>query len=413
MTKLTEKYRTDVALIRYGIISPLITGTWSGESHAAFFREAAARSYIMPDGHEKTFSPYTIYRWYLDYTKFGFDVLKIKSRGDNGRFRKIDGDIAEQIIYLKKEYPRLPATLIRQKLLDNGTIREEDLSLSTVNRFINSNFNKVNSSQKYEMKRYEREHINEVWCGDSSVGPYIKENGEKRRVYIIALIDDASRFIIGADVFYNDNFISLMKVIRSSVSKYGRPKVFNFDNGSNYKSHQMKLLAARIGTTIHYCAPRTPVAKAKIERWFRTMKDQWMAGINYNDYHSLDELRVSLMKYVQQYNNTVHSALNGKTPQNRFFEESSLIVRMTDSQIEKAFLLEIERRVSPDSVVTIDNKEYEVDSKYAGRRLNIRYSSDLNEVYACDRTTGEYEKIHILDKHTNSIIRRKVRMAGD
>ena len=48
------------------------------------------------------------------------------------------------------------------------------------------------------MRRYERPHINEVWCGDSSAGPYLKTaDGKKHRVYVIALIDDASRFILG------------------------------------------------------------------------------------------------------------------------------------------------------------------------------------------------------------------------
>lgn len=82
------------------------------------------------------------------------------------------------------------------------------------------------------MRRYERPHINEVWCGDSSVGPHLTDaDGKKHRIYIIALIDDASRFITGIDVFYNDNFINLMSVMKSAVSKYGRPKVLNFDNG--------------------------------------------------------------------------------------------------------------------------------------------------------------------------------------
>lgn len=412
MTRLTDKYRTEVALFRYGILAPLISGTWQGSSDRQFFKEAASKTYILPNGKEKVYAAHSIYRWYLSYKKDGFDALKIRNREDRGNFRKIDDDIAEQIIYMKKEYPRLPATLIRQKLIENGTISEDDISLSTINRFINRHCLKSNDCQKREMKRYEREHINEVWCGDSSVGPYIKVNDKKKRVYIIALIDDASRFIVGIDVFYNDNFVNLMKVIKSAVAKYGRPKIFNFDNGSNYKSQQMKLLAARIGTSINYCAPRTPTSKAKIERWFRTLKDQWMAGINYNDYRSLDELRGSLMKYVQDYNNSVHGSLNGKTPIQRFFEESSLIARMTDDQIAKAFLLEIERKVTADCVVLIDNRSYEVDAKYANRKLTIRYSADLNEVYSYDRETGEYETIRLLDKHSNSTAKRKVRMAG-
>lgn len=53
-----------------------------------------------------------------------------------------------------------------------------------------------------DMHRYERPHINEVWCGDSSADPYLKTpDGKRRRVYVIALIDDASRMVVGIDVF--------------------------------------------------------------------------------------------------------------------------------------------------------------------------------------------------------------------
>ena len=64
---------------------------------------------------------------------------------------------------------------------------------------------------------------------------------------MIALIDDASRCIVGIDVFFNDNFVNLMSVMKSAVAKFGVPKLFNFDNGSSYKNKQMDLLAARIG----------------------------------------------------------------------------------------------------------------------------------------------------------------------
>lgn len=144
------------------------------------------------------------------------------------------------------------------------------------------------------------------------VGPYQKTNdGKKHRVYVIALIDDASRFVTGIDVFYNDTFVNLMSVMKSAVSKYGKPKVFNFDNGAAYKNKQRELLAARIGTTINYCHPYTPTQKAKIERWFRTMKDQWMASLDMRDYHTLDELRGSLHQFIRNYNQSVHSSLKG------------------------------------------------------------------------------------------------------
>ena len=110
------------------------------------------------------------------------------------------------------------------------------------------------------------------------------KDGKKHRLYIIALIDDASRFITGVDVFYNDNFVNLMSVMKSAVSKYGRPKVLNFDNGASFRNKQMELLAARIGTVLHYCEPYTPIQKAKIlyEGFFYPHLFEKSAGIQHS-----------------------------------------------------------------------------------------------------------------------------------
>ena len=257
------------------------------------------------------------------------------------------------------------------------------------------------------MRRYERPHINEVWCGDSSVGPRLTDkDGKKHRIYIIALIDDASRFITGVDIFYNDNFVNLMSVMKSAVSKYGRPKILNFDNGKSYKNRQMELLAARIGTTLSYCQPYTPTGKAKIERWFRTLKDQWMAGLDMQDFHSLDELRGSLYSYVQRYNQTPHASLRGMSPQDRFFSEPEQIRRLSADDIDKDFLLEIERRVSADCVIVIDQIEYEVDYRFARQRIRLRYSPGMKEIFVVE-TDGTLTPIHLLNKTENALIKRE------
>lgn len=404
---MDEDFRNKIALFRYGIIAPLVTSvSVTPEERGKFFRDASKKTYTLPDGSTRTYSADTLYRYYRKYKEGGFDALKPNGRIDAGNSRKIDSDIASQIRYYHVNQPRLPSTLIYQILVDNGTITEKSVSLSTVTRFVNRLKKEENFTTK-EMRRYEMEHINEVWYGDSSVGPYLKIGKEKKKVWIIALIDDASRFIVGIDIFFNDNYVNLMSVIRSAVIKYGRPQTLKFDNGANYRSNQMEILGARMGTAIHYAPPYTPTGKAKIERWFRTMKDQWMARLNMNDFHDLDELRENLFQWVQKYNQTVHRSLEGKTPQERFFDESSLIIRLDEERIEKTFLLEIERKVSRDNVISIENKEYEVNYRYAGKKLLIRYSPDLKKVYSVDRSTGEMEEIKLLDKKANSTGHRK------
>lgn len=411
---MDQEKKQAIALMRYSAIAPVISGTIDDfESLSAFFRAASAKGIKAPDGTIRNYSPGTLEKWYLAYKKSGFNALIPTGRSDCGVSRKIDEDLREQISYLKHHYPRMSAAAIYKQLKDNGSIRSGQLSESTICRFINQLSLRERLTNNQDMRRYERPHINEVWCGDSSAGPYLKtSDGKKHRVYIIALIDDASRFVLAADVFFNDTFVNLMSVMKSAVSKYGKPKVFNFDNGSAYKNRQMELLAARIGSVISYCKPYTPTQKAKIERWFRTLKDQWMASLDMSEFHSLEELRGSLLTYIRAYNQRSHSSLKGLSPQERFFQEPELINRLSDDLIEASFLLEIERRVSADSVIVIDQIEYEVDYRFARQRITLRYSPDLNDIFIVE-ADGSLTPIRLLNKQENSIVKRdKVRLTG-
>ena len=398
----------EIALMRYGAIAPLIAGLDENyPSKTAFYTEISNKGLVGPDGRVHHYAPATIEKWYLDYQNHGFDALVPKSRADAGMSRKLDDDLQERIRYFKMNYPRMSAAAIYRQLKTDGSIINGQVSESTVCRFVNQLQNELRQTPHRDMRRYERPHINEVWCGDSSVGPRLTDkDGKKHRIYIIALIDDASRFITGIDAFYNDNFVNLMSVMKSAVSKYGRPKVLNFDNGKSYKNRQMELLAARIGTTLSYCQPYTPTGKAKIERWFRTLKDQWMAGLDMQDFHSLDELRGSLHSYVQRYNQTPHSSLRGMSPQDRFFSEPEQIRRLSADDIAKDFLLEIERRVSADCVIVIDQIEYEVDYRFARQRIRLRYSPDMKDIFVVE-TDGTLTPIRLLNKTENALVKRE------
>lgn len=405
---MKSEKQQEIALMRYGAIAPLVSGLDENyPSKTAFYTEISNKGIVGPDGRVHHYAPATIEKWYLDYQNHGFDALVPKSRADAGMSRKLDDDLQERIRYFKTNYPRMSAAAIYRQLKTDGSIINGQVSESTICRFVNQLQNELRQTPNRDMRRYERPHINEVWCGDSSVGPRLTDkDGKKHRIYIIALIDDASRFITGVDIFYNDNFVNLMSVMKSAVSKYGRPKVLNFDNGKSYKNRQMELLAARIGTTLSYCQPYTPTGKAKIERWFRTLKDQWMAGLDMQDFHSLDELRGSLYSYVQRYNQTPHASLRGMSPQDRFFSEPEQIRRLSADDIGKDFLLEIERRVSADCVIVIDQIEYEVDYRFARQRIRLRYSPYMKDIFVIE-TDGALTPIRLLNKTENALIKRE------
>ena len=94
------------------------------------------------------------------------------------------------------------------------------------------------------------------------------------------------------------------------------------------------------------------------------------------------------------------------TPQDRFFSEPDHIRRLSDEDIEASFLLEIERRVSTDSVITIDQIEYEVDCRFAKQRIKLRYSPDFKDIFIVE-ADGTLTPIRLLNKTENAFVKRE------
>ena len=135
-----------------------------------------------------------------------------------------------------------------------------------------------------------------------------------------------------------------------------------------------------------------------------------MASLDMRDFHSLEETRGCLFSYVQRYNQSPHSSLHGKSPQDRFFSEPEQIRRLPGEELERSVLLEVERRVSADSVIVIDQVEYEVDCRFARQRVRLRYSPNLQEIYVVE-PDGTLTPVCLLNKQENALVKRdKVRL---
>ena len=155
------------------------------------------------------------------------------------------------------------------------------------------------------------------------------------------------------------------------------------------------------------------MSKSKIERFFRTLKAQYLCLIKPNDYHDIESFNNDLRDWIQKYNTRPHSSLkDDMSPNDRFFREGEMIKWMSKEEIDRSFLLEYERTVSPDNVINLENKEYEVNYHYASQKITVRYSPDLSKVYVVDKEDGSLKEIKLLDKRANGYTKReKIRLS--
>ena len=334
--------------------------------------------YNYPDGLPVQYAAKTIEEWYYDYKRFGWKALRSRKRRDCGQSRSITPEIADTIIDMRKRNPGISARAILKKLVELGIIKRGEISRSSVYRLLSSNKTSLSihsASSKKEVKKYSFEFSNDCWQTDVKHGPYVKLDGfrGKKKIYLYAFIDDASRVIPGAGIFIAENLKNFLQVFKVSLMKKGLPSQIYMDNASYYRSPLVKLIGMRLGIRIVYCTPYSPRGKGKIERFWRTAQEQFLSTIDLQKTYSLKELNNMFTAWIEkEYHHNRHSAL-GQSPIMAWQRKAVNIRYPDNSQLEENFLAQTTRLVRNDSTFTLNGIHYEVDSVFIGRKLAVRY----------------------------------------
>lgn len=406
---MEDKEKHEIALFRFSLIAPLVNETYEAASKNEFFREIASKEHRLPNGTNVKFSSGTIKKWFLNYKHSGFDALVPKARADVGKPRNIDSNAIAKIHELKGTLPYITGTLVYKKLVEEGYVKASKTSLATVLRYIRENNLKRNQLAPVDRRAYEMEFANDCWQSDTSHGPVIKVNGQKKKTFLITFIDDASRLILHGEFFFQDNAVNMQTVFKKAISKYGIPKRIFVDNGGTYRNDQLRLICASLGIILIHTKAYTPESKGKIERSFRTIKDNWMNGIDWNNYASLEALNTDFNKYLnEKYSNTTHSSLS-ITPRERYIQDINKIKIMPIEELDNHFLHRVSRKVNNDATISLNCLQFEVPAKYIGQKINVRYSPiNFEKAFIFDKYNKICDTVYPLRKVDNSKIKRNV-----
>lgn len=146
----------------------------------------------------------------------------------------------------------------------------------------------------------------------------------------------------------------------------------------------------------------------KIERSFRTVKDNFINCVDWNSFTSLEDLNERYYNYVNsEYNNHYHSSIED-TPRNRFMKDYNLLRFVPSNEVlDEYFLYSFERKVSTDSTVQLFGKSYEVPSKYMKQRIMIKIDPHhIDKAYIYEDGKN-IETIYPVKKVDNSKMKRK------
>ena len=371
-----------IAHFRFALIAPVIQGLYPDASEAAYYRRVTKDPILRPDGTSFQYSPDTLERWTGLYRKKGMDGLMPGFRKDKGISRALSADAIGEIYRLREKFPRINGVMIYQMLVQGGFI-PSTVSVRAVQRFIKENdLKSARNTGIKDRKAYEMPEFGCMWQADTAYLPYITENGHSRRTFLIMIIDDHSRLIVGGRIFYNDNAYNYQKVLKQAIATYGIPDKLYMDHGSSFENDQLTLILDSLGIVESHAPVRDGAAKGKVERNFRTLRSRWLSTLDVTQVHSLEEFNRLLAGYIRRHNTTVHSG-TGETPVDRFMRTKDHVrIPKSDEWLDECFTNRISRKVNNDSCITIDGIWYDAPPQFIGMKLDIRNLPDrMDDAY--------------------------------
>ena len=406
---MNEDLRDQIAIFRYGVISDLVSRTPELGEKERLLAEISEKQWDIPGTRRRTVGRSTARNWVEQYEAHGFDGLKPIPRKDTGVSRGIPDETQDLLLRLRGELPEAPITRLMDLAAKAAPLGAERLSYSTVHRFMTQHAQSSGnggSSGRPDARAFTHEHINDLWMCDVMHGPRLQAQGRAKgeRTYLIAIIDDASRLITHAAFYRSEGAACLLDALRHGFLRRGIPRRFYCDNGSAFRTRHLELVCATLNVTLIHSRPYQPRGRGKIERFFRTVRAVFLTLLEAGHLQDLGALNRVFWAWLEgEYHVSVHSGLHGKTPLDRFLEDTALI-RPAPEDLERLMRMVVHRRVAKDRTVRLDGRVYEAPDGYAGETVDILYDPYelTSTVHLRRRGERKEVRLHLLDLISNA-----------
>jgi transposase InsO family protein len=345
--------------------------TAPGKTQNERLKHVAEMIFTDEDGIPRQFTWRSIQTWLWCYTKLGFMSLHNKARSDKGKLRKVSPELLleaiEQVLpSFHGKHPR--KSHIYKACIERGLLRKENVAPNTFSRLVRELELLKPDSDVKRRQAFSKQYANQMWQVDTMFGPHVQGTQTK----LIAFIDDASRVICHGEFFFQESTDTFLSSFRSALYKRGIPEQIYADNGSIYSCKELMLVCARLAIILSHAPVRDGAAKGKIERFFRTVREEFLA--RNLDLSSLENLNRAFIAWVEdEYNCRTHTTLQMK-PIDRFGLDLKRIRFLPVCEAnDELFFVEEDRLVRADNTFSLRNIRFEPPADLHGRQIQVRF----------------------------------------
>jgi putative transposase len=372
-----------VALFRYGVIQEVIDPSLSTRERGVLVRALAGRAHVGPFGDKVMVSRQSIDRWKRAYRTGGFDALMPQPRRVHPR---TPAEVLQLASALKRENPQRTAAQVQRILRATSGWAPSDRTLQRL-------FERLELGQDGEVVsgpvfgRFEADRPNELWTGDALHGPVVAG----RKTYLFCFIDDHSRAVMGGRWAFHEDVVRLAAALRPALACRGVPEHVYVDNGSAFVDAWLLRACASLGIKLVHSRPGRPQGRGKVERFFRTVRQQFLVEITGDDdpagrgtgthVEDLGELNRLFTGWVETgYHQQIHSETQAR-PLARWENGIGELQLPDPERLREAFLWSQRRMVTRTATVSLHGNIYQVDPVLIGRQVELVFDPfDLTRI---------------------------------
>jgi len=403
---MEKEKKEKIALFRFGVISGLLWVKEDERQKEALLREITSRTWEIPFSSRTALGRSTVLDWLKKYRDSGerIESLQPQTRSDKGKARSLDEETEQVLVGLKTELKGASLPVIVRVARERKLLPPDfRASIQSLYRLFQRRGLNEPQGVKPDLRRYETELPNDLWQSDCMHGPPVIADDKVRKSFLFAFLDDHSRLLPHGEFYLQENLPNLTDCLIKALSKRGLPRKIYLDNGPSFRSHQLAHATASLGISLIHCTPYRPEGKGKIERFFKSLRMQFLPLLPAS--LSLTTLNERFEQWCDQtYHRTLHGTTK-ETPWDRYTRHLHLL-RPAPKNLSDFFRTRARRKVDRDRTVTLDGKIYEGPVELIEKNVHLLYHKNdpqRIEIFYQDRSYGFLVP---LNPHINARIKR-------
>jgi transposase InsO family protein len=277
-------------------------------------------------------SRHTLYAWKKRFDDQGPAGLADKPKGAPAGSR-LPEVTRRTILMLKEAHPDWGCQRISDMLVRGPALPASPAAVARVlHEEGYENVEVPTAAHEPPVRSFERARPNQLWQTDLFTFILKRQN---RRVYLVAFLDDHSRFVVGYGLHASQSAALVLEVFRAAITGFGTPEEVLTDNGTQYVTWRGKSAFAKEcekrGVKQVVASPHRPQTLGKIERFWGSL---WRECVETAVFVDLGDARTRIGLFIDHYNfQRPHQGIDGSTPADRYFGASEDVKRALQARV--------------------------------------------------------------------------------